>query len=152
MSAGLERSSPTSSAQRLHRDELVVATRGRGLYEITSQVEASVAGSGVVTGLCHLFLKHTSASLTICENADPTVLRDVETFFARLVPDGDPSFVHDTEGPDDMPAHIRSILTQSSLTIPIASGRLALGTWQGVFVYEHRLARHRRHVLVTTLG
>jgi len=151
VSAELERSSPTS-AQRLHRDEIVVATRGRGIYEITSQVEASVAGSDVVTGLCHLFLKHTSASLMICENADPTVLRDVETFFARLVPDGDPSFVHDTEGADDMPAHIRSILTQSGLMLPISSGRLALGTWQGVFVYEHRLAPHRRHVLVTALG
>ncbi|HSG66389.1 MAG TPA: secondary thiamine-phosphate synthase enzyme YjbQ [Gammaproteobacteria bacterium] len=130
----------------------MVPTRGRGIYEITSQVDAFAAGSGIVAGLCHLFLQHTSASLMICENADPTVLRDVETFFARLVPDGDPSFAHDTEGPDDMPAHIRSVLTQSDLTIPISSGHLALGTWQGVFVYEHRLTGHRRHVLLTAVG
>jgi len=129
--------------------ELDVATTGRGIYEITQRIAETVAAAGIGVGLCHVFCRHTSASLLICENADPSVLEDVETFLAALVPDGDPRFIHDAEGPDDMPAHIRSILTQSSLSIPLTAGRLALGTWQGVFLYEHRHAPHRRQVVVT---
>lgn len=111
-----------------------------------------IADSRVKTGLCHLFIQHTSASLIICENADPTVRRDLDAWFERLVPDGDPMFDHTAEGADDMPAHIRSILTQSNLTIPVSNGRSGLGTWQGIFVYEHRLAPHRRSVIVTVQG
>lgn len=133
----------------MFQKEIEVATNGRGIYEITGQVAAVVAQAELDAGLCHVFCRHTSASLIICENADPSVLRDVETFFADLVRDGDSRFEHDAEGPDDMPAHIRSILTASDLTVPIAGGRLALGTWQGLFLYEHRAAPHRRRVLVT---
>jgi len=129
--------------------EVEIATNGRGIYEISGQVAAIVAEAELDAGLCHVFCRHTSASLIICENADPSVLRDVETFFADLVRDGDPRFEHDAEGPDDMPAHIRSILTASDLTVPLTAGRLALGTWQGIFLYEHRTAPHRRRVLVT---
>jgi secondary thiamine-phosphate synthase enzyme len=128
---------------------LSISTHGRALYECTAEVVAHVADAQVDIGLCNVYCRHTSASLIICENADPTVLRDVETFFGDLVPDGNPRFAHVTEGPDDMPAHIRSILTQSALTIPIASGRLCLGTWQGIFLYEHRTAPHRRELIVT---
>lgn len=127
-------------------------TRGRGTYDITSRVEAAVRAAGVDTGLCHVFTTHTSASLLLCENADPDVRRDLETFMSDLVPDGDPRFVHTAEGPDDMPAHVRSVLTQSGLTIPISAGRLALGTWQGVYLWEHRTAAHRRRVIVTVQG
>ena len=136
----------------MFQKEVEVATNGRGIYEITQQVAAIVAEAGLDAGLCHVFCRHTSASLINCENADPSVLHDVETFFADLVRDGDPRFAHDTEGPDDMPAHIRSILTASDLTVPVAGGRLALGTWQGLFLYEHRTAPHRRRVLVTGSG
>lgn len=129
-----------------------IRTSGRGSYEITGDVERVVADSRVKTGLCHLFIQHTSASLIVCENADPTVRRDLDAWFERLVPDGDPLFDHTAEGVDDMPAHIRSILTQSSLTIPVSHGRSGLGTWQGIFVYEHRLAPHRRSVIVTVQG
>ncbi|NIW24836.1 MAG: YjbQ family protein [Gammaproteobacteria bacterium] len=133
----------------MFQKELEIATDGRGIYEITRQVAAIVAEASVDAGLCHVFCRHTSASLIICENADPSVLRDVETFVSDLVRDGDPRFEHDAEGPDDMPAHIRSILTASDLTVPFAGGHLALGTWQGLFLYEHRTAPHRRRVLVT---
>jgi secondary thiamine-phosphate synthase enzyme len=133
----------------MEQTELIVETRGRGTYEVTSQLALAVAAAGVGTGLCHLFIAHTSASLMLCENADPDVLRDMETFMRDLVPDGDPRFVHTAEGPDDMPAHVRSVLTQSSLTIPIGSGRLLLGTWQGVFLWEHRTRPHRRRIIVT---
>ncbi len=128
---------------------LAIATSGRALYECTDEIAALVTGARIDVGLCNVFCRHTSASLIICENADPSVLQDVETFFADLAPDGDPRFVHDAEGPDDMPAHIRSILTQSALTIPITNGKLRLGTWQGVFLYEHRTAPHRRELIVT---
>lgn len=130
---------------------LEVATRGRGLYDITDQVQSAIAASGVVTGLCNVFIHHTSASLLINENADPQVLRDLEAFFARLVPDGDELFEHTAEGPDDMPSHVRAALTQTSLGIPVVDGRCALGTWQGVYVYEHRHAHHRRRVTVTVV-
>lgn len=124
-------------------------TRGRGTYDITDQVQASVRDSGVQTGLCHLFLQHTSASLIICENADPSVRSDIERFLARLIPDGDPLYDHNSEGPDDMPAHLRSILTAVETTLPVRQGRCALGTWQGVYLYEHRDRPHERRLIVT---
>lgn len=136
----------------IHQQSLTIATRGRGTIEITGEVERTVAGSGIRTGLCNVFIRHTSASLIVCENADPSVRQDLERFAARLAPDGDPIFRHTSEGPDDMPAHVRSILTQTALTIPIVDGRPALGTWQGVFVWEHRTQPHRRSVVVTVLG
>jgi len=124
-------------------------TRGRGTHEITAEIERAVRESGIETGLCHVFVQHTSASLIICENADPTVRSDLERFIERLVPDGDPIYDHSMEGPDDMPAHVRSILTKMDLTIPVSAGRCALGTWQGVYLYEHRQQPHRRSVMVT---
>lgn len=129
-----------------------VETRGRGTYDVTAEIGRVVAESGVATGLCHVFIAHTSASLMLCENADPDVRRDLETFMADLAPDGDPRFVHTAEGPDDMSAHVRTVLTQSDLTIPIADGRLALGTWQGIYLWEHRTHPYRRRVLVTVQG
>lgn len=136
----------------MFQQTLQIRTSGRGSYEITGDIERAVVDSRVKTGLCHLFIQHTSASLIVCENADPAVRRDLDAWFERLVPDGDPLFDHTAEGADDMPAHIRSILTQSSLTIPVSNGRSGLGTWQGIFVYEHRLAPHRRSVIVTVQG
>ena len=133
-----------------HRIE--VATRGRGTYAITRDIQQAVQSAGVDTGLCHVFVQHTSASLIICENADPTVRRDLEAFMARLVPDGDGIFQHTDEGADDMPAHVRAILTKMDLTLPVSGGRCALGTWQGVYLYEHRTHPHRRRVLVTVQG
>jgi secondary thiamine-phosphate synthase enzyme len=133
----------------MFQTELVIETRGRGSYEITEKVAAVVSGANVETGLCHLFVAHTSASLMLCENADPAVRRDLETFMSDLVPDGDTRFEHTPEGPDDMPAHVRSVLTHTDLSIPIRRARLALGTWQGVYVWEHRSAAHRRRILVT---
>lgn len=131
---------------------LKVATRGRGFYEMTREVQARVAEAGVQTGLCTLHLQHTSASLLIQENADPDVRRDFEHFFARLVPDGDPLFVHTAEGDDDMAAHVRTALTAVNLGIPIDGGRLCLGTWQGIYLWEHRQAPHRRTVVVHVMG
>jgi secondary thiamine-phosphate synthase enzyme len=132
--------------------EIELATKGRGTYELTARVADAVRSAGVATGLCHVFTTHTSASLMICENADPDVRRDLETFMSDLAPDGDPRFVHTAEGPDDMSAHVRSVLTTTDLTIPIRGGALALGTWQGVYLWEHRTAAHRRRVIVTILG
>jgi secondary thiamine-phosphate synthase enzyme len=129
--------------------DVVVETRGRGTYEITDRIAAAVAAANVDVGLCHVFIAHTSASLMLCENADPDVRRDLETFMTGLAPDGDARFVHTAEGPDDMSAHVRSVITQSDLSLPVRGGRLALGTWQGVYVWEHRLAPHRRRVVVT---
>jgi secondary thiamine-phosphate synthase enzyme len=136
----------------MYQQLIEVHTRGRGTYDITRQVAERVRASGVEQGLCNLFIQHTSASLIVCENADPAVRRDLERWFARAVPDGDPLFEHDQEGPDDMPAHVRSVLTQTSLTVPIAAGRLALGVWQGVYLWEHRLDGGTRRVLVTIVG
>jgi secondary thiamine-phosphate synthase enzyme len=133
----------------MFQTEIEVATTGRGTYELTKRVADAVRASRVATGLCHVFTTHTSASLVICENADPDVRRDLETFMADIAPDGDPRFVHTAEGPDDMPAHVRSVLTTSDLTIPIAHGALALGTWQGVYLWEHRRHGHLRRVLIT---
>ena len=127
-------------------------TRGRGTLEITADVERTVRESGVRTGLCNVFLQHTSASLILCENAAPAVRQDLETVLSRLAPDGDPAFAHDDEGPDDMAAHARTVLTASTLQIPVAEGRLALGTWQGIYLWEHRHAPHARSVVVTVLG
>jgi secondary thiamine-phosphate synthase enzyme len=132
--------------------EIGIETGGRATYEITDRVAAAVRESGVSTGLCHVFTTHTSASLMICENADSDVRRDLETFMGDLVPDGDERFVHNAEGPDDMPAHVRTVLTHTDLTIPIRAGKLALGTWQGLYLWEHRLQPHRRQVLVTVQG
>lgn len=132
--------------------ELEQATRGRGTYDITAEAQTAVAASGARVGLCTAFVHHTSASLIICENADPDVRQDLERFFARLVPDGDRSFEHTAEGPDDMPSHVRSILTQTSIGLPIAGGRLDLGTWQGLYLYEHRRAPHTRRISLTIVG
>lgn len=131
---------------------LVVRTPGRGTSDLTRRVQEVVAASGVREGLCNVFVHHTSASLILCENADPQVRRDLEAFAARLVPDGDPLFAHVDEGDDDMPAHIRSILTHSSLCLPVVDGRCDLGTWQGVYLWEHRTAPHERRVTVSVLG
>jgi secondary thiamine-phosphate synthase enzyme len=136
----------------LTQDTMQVTTRGRGTYDITRDVQARVRASGMRTGLCHLFVHHTSASLILCENADPTVRRDMEAFLARLVPDGDRVFAHTDEGPDDMPAHVRAILTQVELTVPISGGACALGTWQGLYLYEHRTAGHQRRLTLTLMG
>ena len=129
-----------------------VATRGRGTYDLTRDVAKIVSASSARAGLCTVFIHHTSASLIICENADPTVREDLERFASRLVPDGDRLFEHDDEGPDDMPAHVRSVLTQTSIGIPVVDGKLALGTWQGLYLWEHRTAPHTRKVTVMTLG
>lgn len=132
--------------------EIDIETGGAGLYDITDRVTGMVNSAAVETGLAHLFCRHTSASLLIQENADPDVQRDLVAFFKRLVPDGDPLFVHRSEGPDDMPAHVKSALTQTTLTIPIARGRMALGTWQGIYLFEHRRAPHRRSVAAHLMG
>lgn len=137
----------TFGRQRTHE----IATSGRGLVDITDRVKRTLTQVGTLNGLCNVFCHHTSASLIITENADPDVLRDLETIVARLVPDGDGDYRHTAEGPDDMSAHVRSVITATSLSIPIVEGRLALGTWQGVFLWEHRAAPHRRRVTVTVV-
>jgi secondary thiamine-phosphate synthase enzyme len=131
---------------------LAVATRGRGLAEITARIRDWVDACGMQTGLLTIFVRHTSASLLIQENADPAVQRDLERFLARLVRDGDPLFEHDQEGPDDMPAHVRAALTQTQLSVPLVRGCLALGTWQGIYLYEHRTSSHRREVVMHLIG
>ena len=136
----------------IRQEELSVSTTGRGTYDLSDQVQRLVASSGIVTGLCHIFIRHTSASLMLCENADPSVMVDLETFMQRQAPDGDPSFTHTAEGPDDMSAHVRSILTQSDLNVPVTNRRCALGTWQGIYLWEHRLAPHSRKVTLTISG
>jgi len=128
--------------------ELSVAPRGPGLHEVTREIAALVRESGVREGLCTVFVRHTSASLVIQENADPDVRRDLEAFFARLVPEGDPLYRHVTEGSDDMPAHVKAALTQTSLSIPIVGGKLALGTWQGIYLWEHRREQSERSIAV----
>ncbi|MFC1684798.1 secondary thiamine-phosphate synthase enzyme YjbQ [Pseudomonadota bacterium] len=136
----------------IKQQSLQIQTRGRGTYEITDQIEQAVDASGIETGLCHVFIQHTSASLILCENADPSVRRDLEAFMSHLIPDGDPMFHHTSEGPDDMPAHLRSILTKMDLTLPVSNGRCTLGTWQGVYLWEHRTQPHHRRVVVTVQG
>jgi secondary thiamine-phosphate synthase enzyme len=130
---------------------LTVPTRGRGFTDVTAQVAAVVAESGIATGLCTVLLRHTSASLVIQENADPAVLRDLERWMGRLAPESD-TYEHDTEGPDDMPGHLRSAVTRSSESIPVTRGRLALGTWQALYVWEHRAMGHRRELVVHVVG
>jgi secondary thiamine-phosphate synthase enzyme len=134
----------------LHR--LQVSTRGKGLYDITRQIEDWLGGQPVHSGLLTIFIQHTSASLTIQENADPDVVHDLNTFFGRLVPEDNRLYRHTIEGPDDMPAHIRAALTLTQLSIPIDEGRMVLGTWQGVYVFEHRAAHHRRTVVLQVMG
>jgi len=136
----------------VHRGDLTVSTRGRGTYDITREVRGIVAASGARDGLATVWIHHTSASLIVCENADPSVRRDLEAFVARLVPDGDRLFTHTAEGDDDMPAHVRSVLTQTSIGIPISDGALVLGTWQGLYLWEHRTSAHERRITVTVIG
>jgi secondary thiamine-phosphate synthase enzyme len=137
---------------RQHWQELVVKTKGRGFYEITREVAAIVQAAGLSTGLATLLIRHTSASLLVQENADPLVRQDLERFFSRLCPDGDAVFEHNTEGADDMPAHVRTALTTVCLNLPIVRGTLALGTWQGIFIWEHRRKGLARQVVVHLLG
>jgi secondary thiamine-phosphate synthase enzyme len=139
-------------AMRQAATTLEIRTAGRGLFEITAELRAFVHGSGIRDGLLTVFCRHTSASLLIQENADPDVRHDLEAYFARLSPDGQPGWRHDNEGPDDMSAHIRSALTQTSLGIPLVGGELALGTWQGVFLWEHRTRAHRREAVLHLVG
>ena len=131
---------------------LTVNTHGQGLHEFTESLAALVRDSGIREGLCTLFIQHTSASLLVQENADPAVRRDLETWLNRLVPENDPLYTHRNEGPDDMPGHIKSALTATQLSIPVTGGRLALGTWQGVYLWEHRSGSHRREVVVHVTG
>jgi secondary thiamine-phosphate synthase enzyme len=137
---------------RVHNELIAVRTTVKGTYEITDQVNASLARSGVATGTLTVFVQHTSCSLIIMENADPTARRDLEKFFDRLVPENSPYFEHTAEGPDDMPSHIRAVLTRSSEVIPVAESRMQLGTWQGIFLFEHRQAAHKRKLIVTIIG
>lgn len=131
---------------------LGIDTRGRGTYEITREVQNLVATTSIQTGLCHLFIQHTSASIMLCENADPDVRVDLETFMQSIAPDGAPMFCHTTEGPDDMPAHVRTLITNVSLTLPVSASRCQLGTWQGIYLWEHRTAPHGRKVIITVQG
>ena len=135
-----------------HQSILDFHTRGRGTRDIADDVARVVASSGLHCGVAHVFVQHTSCSLTITENADPDVRRDLDTILARLAPDGDPAYRHTLEGPDDMSAHARAMLTDTALTVPFGGGRLLLGTWQGIFLWEHRTAPQRRRVVVTLLG
>jgi len=136
----------------IFQEQITIDTDGRGTIEITPVIQKLVLSSGIRTGICHIFIMHTSASLTLCENADPDVRRDLETFMSRLVPDGASSFTHVTEGPDDMPAHVRTVLTDSALSCPVKDGHCALGTWQGIYLWEHRTAPHSRKLLITLYG
>ena len=136
----------------VHHDQLEVRTRGKRLYEITDDVQSKIEKSGVRNGTVTVFVQHTSCSIVIMENADPTAQRDLEKFFDRLVPENADYFTHDAEGGDDMPSHIRMVLTRTSETMPVMDGKMQLGTWQGVFLFEHRRAPHRRNVLVTIMG
>ena len=136
----------------VHHEGLEVRTHGKGLYEITDDVQSKIDKSGVRNGTVTVFVQHTSCSIVIMENADPTARRDLEKFFDRLVPENADYFTHDAEGSDDMPSHIRMVLTRTSETVPIVDGKMQLGTWQGIFLFEHRRAPHRRKVLVTIIG
>ncbi len=137
---------------KMHQEELVVATPGRGMVEVSGEVARVVAEAGIQTGLCIVYCRHTSCSLVIQENADPSARRDLETWLERLAPEGDPHYTHTAEGPDDMPAHLRAAVTSTSETIPITAGEPALGTWQGLFLAEHRAGPHRRRLVVHVQG
>jgi len=134
------------------QDKLIISSHGRGTTEISAEVSQFVRNSGINAGICQLFCQHTSASLIICENADPSVQHDLETHMSGLVVDGDPRFTHTLEGDDDMPAHIRTILTNPNLSVPIHKGELALGMWQGIFLWEHRLSAQQRSIIITILS
>jgi secondary thiamine-phosphate synthase enzyme len=136
----------------IFRETVRLQTRGRSFEPLTERVAKLVERAGIRDGICNLFIRHTSASLIISENADPAVQRDLERFMQRISPDGSPVYEHDAEGPDDMPAHIRSVLTSSSVSVPVSAGRLLLGTWQGLYLWEHRHAGHTREVIVTVMG
>jgi secondary thiamine-phosphate synthase enzyme len=136
----------------VYHDQLEVRTHGKGLYEITDNVQSKIDNCGVRNGTVTVFVQHTSCSIVIMENADATARRDLEEFFDRLVPENTDYFTHDAEGSDDMPSHIRMVLTRTSETMPIVDGKMHLGTWQGIFLFEHRRAPHRRKVFVTTIG
>ena len=138
---------PMIDQQTLH-----FSTRGRGTYNITREITDAINKSGINAGICQIFIQHTSASLILCENADRTVQEDLDAWMTRLVRDGDSLYKHNDEGPDDMAAHIRTILTQSSLSIPISNGRCDLGIWQGIYLWEHRTHAHRRNIVVTIMG
>jgi secondary thiamine-phosphate synthase enzyme len=135
-----------------HADQFTLSTRGKGTYDITSQVERIVRAAGIRTGTATVFVQHTSCSLVIYENADPSARTDLHEYFERLVPENTPWFVHTCEGPDDMPSHIRMVLTRTSEVIPVMHGRLTLGTWQGIFLFEHRRAPHTRSIVVSVVG
>jgi len=137
---------------RIKTEQFAVATTGKGTYEITDKIELLVRESKIENGVVTIFAQHTSCSLIVMENADPTARRDLEEYFDRLVPENADYFEHDSEGADDMPSHIRMVLTRSSETIPVADGRMQLGTWQGIFLFEHRRASHRRKIVVTVMG
>ncbi|MEZ0312317.1 MAG: secondary thiamine-phosphate synthase enzyme YjbQ [Myxococcota bacterium] len=136
----------------VHQSSFVAKTPGRGTTNVTAEVQSIADASGIKTGICTVFIQHTSASLLITENADPDVRIDLETWMKNAVRDGDPEFVHDAEGPDDMSAHVRTVLTDTTITVPVRNGKLALGTWQGVYVWEHRTSPHERRLVVTILG
>jgi secondary thiamine-phosphate synthase enzyme len=136
---------------KLHQRTVTVTTRGRGLYDISEQVAAVIRESGVSTGLCTVFVRHTSASLVVQENADPAVLRDMAQWIERVAPESE-SYEHDAEGPDDMPSHLRSVMTRTSESIPVSGGALALGSWQALYIWEHRRAGHRRDIVVHVAG
>jgi secondary thiamine-phosphate synthase enzyme len=137
---------------KVYTAELAIRTRGKGTYEISDEIAGIVSDSGIVSGQVTVLLRHTSASLVLMENADPSARRDLERWFDRLVREDDPDFVHTLEGPDDMPSHIRMVLTRSSEVIPILRGRMALGAWQGIFIFEHRRQPHQRSIAVTVMG
>ena len=136
----------------IFQQTLSFTTNGRSTSNISREVDEIVARSGIETGTCHVFVQHTSASLMICENADPDVRRDLETYMQHIVPDGDPMFLHQDEGPDDMSAHIRTVLTNPDLMLPVTNGRCALWIWQGIYLWEHRTQRHQRRIIVTVQG
>lgn len=134
------------------QQKLQFELKGRSTINITDDVAKIVSASGITTGTCHVFVQHTSASLMLCENADPDVRRDLETYMQHIVPDGDPMFLHQDEGPDDMSAHIRTVLTNPDLVVPVSNGKCALGIWQGIYLWEHRTHRQQRRVIVTVQG
>jgi len=136
----------------VHQQQLRFSTNGRGTYCISQQISEVIEKSNIQTGICQIFIQHTSASLILCENADPTVRTDLDAFMKRLVPDGDSLFKHKDEGPDDMPAHIRTVLTESSLSIPVHKGKASLGIWQGIYLWEHRTSSFKRNLSVTIIG